>query len=77
MSLHYRKRGEVWRCRGSVRFGRQNVPVREFSTGCTVRSPNAIGFSNAAIMAAALLLTRPRLLAGAFLLQPASVTVQR
>ena len=34
--------------------------------------PIAIGFSNGAIMAAALLLTRPRLLAGAILLRPLS-----
>ena len=34
MALHYRKRGEVWHCRGSVRIGRNIFPVREFSTGC-------------------------------------------
>jgi integrase len=37
MALHYRKRGEVWHCRGSVRVGRKMLPVREFSTGCTDR----------------------------------------
>jgi phospholipase/carboxylesterase len=36
------------------------------------RVPIAIGFSNGAIMAAALLLTRPGLLAGAILLRPLS-----
>ena len=36
------------------------------------RAPIAIGFSNGAIMAAALLLTRPRLLAGAVLFRPLS-----
>ena len=36
------------------------------------RAPIAIGFSNGAIMAAALLLTRPGLLAGAVLLRPLS-----
>jgi phospholipase/carboxylesterase len=36
------------------------------------RAPVAIGFSNGAIMAAALLLTRPSLLAGAILLRPLS-----
>jgi phospholipase/carboxylesterase len=36
------------------------------------RAPIAIGFSNGAIMAAALLLTRPRLLAGAILFRPLS-----
>ena len=35
MALHYRKRSEVWHCRGSVRVGRNIFPVREFSTGCT------------------------------------------
>jgi integrase len=34
MSLSYRKRGEVWHCRGSVRVGRRTFEVREFSTGC-------------------------------------------
>jgi phospholipase/carboxylesterase len=36
------------------------------------RAPIAIGFSNGAVMAAALLLTRPRLLAGAVLFRPLS-----
>ena len=36
------------------------------------RAPIAIGFSNGAIMAAALLLTRPSLLAGAILFRPLS-----
>jgi phospholipase/carboxylesterase len=36
------------------------------------KAPIAIGFSNGAIMAAALLLTRPRLLAGAILFRPLS-----
>ena len=36
------------------------------------KPPIAIGFSNGAIMAAALLLTRPRLLAGAILFRPLS-----
>jgi hypothetical protein len=34
MPLHYRQRGEVWHCRGSVRVGRNIFPMREFSTGC-------------------------------------------
>ena len=38
MALHYRKRGDVWHCRGSVRIGRNTFPVREFSTGCTSKS---------------------------------------
>ena len=38
MSLHYRKRGEVWHCRGSVRIGRRTFPVREFSTGCAAKA---------------------------------------
>ena len=37
MALHYRKRGDVWNCRGSVRIGRNTFPVREFSTGCTTK----------------------------------------
>ena len=36
------------------------------------RAPIAVGFSNGAIMAAALLLTRPSLLAGAILFRPLS-----
>jgi hypothetical protein len=35
VALHYRKRGDVWHCRGSVRIGHNVFPVREFSTGCT------------------------------------------
>ena len=35
MALSYRKRGEVWHCRGSVRVGRETFTVPEFSTGCT------------------------------------------
>ena len=38
MALHYRKRAEMWHCRGSVRVGRQVVEVREFSTGCKARA---------------------------------------
>jgi phospholipase/carboxylesterase len=37
------------------------------------RAPIAIGFSNGAIMAAALLLTRPGLLAGAIVFWPLSI----
>jgi hypothetical protein len=44
MPLHYRKRGEVWHCRGSVRIGRRTFPVREFSTGCSGRWPDDTGF---------------------------------
>jgi hypothetical protein len=35
MPLHYRERGDIWHCRGSVRVGRNTFPVREFSTECT------------------------------------------
>jgi integrase len=35
MALSYRKRGDVWHCRGTVRVGRRSFTVREFSTGCT------------------------------------------
>lgn len=38
MALHYRRRGEVWHCRGSVRVGRQTFQVREFSTGCVLKA---------------------------------------
>jgi integrase len=38
MSLSYRKRGDVWHCRGSVRVGRRTFTVREFSTGCADKS---------------------------------------
>jgi hypothetical protein len=38
LALHYRKRGEVWHCRGSVRVGRNTFPVREFSTGCASKT---------------------------------------
>jgi phospholipase/carboxylesterase len=54
------------------------VPVlAEFIAGCCTgyglaRRPVAIGFSNGAIMAAALLLTHPGLLAGAVLFRPLS-----
>jgi phospholipase/carboxylesterase len=51
--------------------------VRDFIAGASARysfsrTPIAIGYSNGAIMAAALLLTRPGLLAGAVLLRPVS-----
>lgn len=38
MALSYRKRGEVWHCRGTVRVGRETITVREFSTGCGSRA---------------------------------------
>ncbi|CAB4127107.1 XerC Integrase [uncultured Caudovirales phage] len=38
MALSYRKRGEVWHARGTVRVGRETYSVREFSTGCTGRA---------------------------------------
>jgi hypothetical protein len=44
MALSYRKRGEVWHCRGTVRVGRRTFTVREFSTGCSNRSDaDAVG----------------------------------
>lgn len=33
LALHYRKRGDIWHCRGSVRVGRETHTVLEFSTG--------------------------------------------
>ncbi len=38
MSLSYRKRGDVWHVRGTIRVGRQTVEVREHSTGCGTRA---------------------------------------
>jgi integrase len=38
MVLSYRKRGDVWHCRGSVRVGRHTFAVREFSTGCAAKA---------------------------------------
>jgi hypothetical protein len=38
MSLHLRRRGDVWHARGTVRVGRESVEVREFSTGCRARA---------------------------------------
>jgi hypothetical protein len=38
MALSYRKRGDVWHCRGTVRVGRRTFTVREFSTGCADKS---------------------------------------
>ena len=38
MSLSYRKRGDVWHVRGTVRVGRQIIEVREHSTGCRTRA---------------------------------------
>jgi phospholipase/carboxylesterase len=58
------------------------LPVlAEFMSGACVRhefckAPIAVGFSNGAIMAAALLLTHPALLSGAMLLRPLSPFIQ-
>jgi hypothetical protein len=38
MTLSYRKRGDVWHCRGSVRVARRTFEVREFSRGCADKS---------------------------------------
>lgn len=44
MALHYRKRGDYWHVRGSVRVGRQTVIVPEHSTGARARADaEAIG----------------------------------
>lgn len=49
MALNYRKRGAVWHCRGTVRVGRRRFAVREFSTGCTIKTDAvAIGSSEEA-----------------------------
>ena len=38
MALHYRKRRDIWHCRGSIRVGRRAIEVREFSTGARTRA---------------------------------------
>jgi integrase len=38
MALHYRKRGEIWHARGTVRVGRETITVSEYSTGCRTRA---------------------------------------
>jgi integrase len=38
MALSYRKRGDVWHCRGTVRIGRQTITVKEYSTGCASKA---------------------------------------
>jgi integrase len=44
MALNYRKRGDVWHCRGTVRVGRRSFTIREFSTGCTNKADaDAVG----------------------------------
>jgi integrase len=44
VALTYRRRGDVWHCRGSVRVGRQTFTIKEFSTGCANKSDaEAIG----------------------------------
>lgn len=49
MALHYRRRGEVWHCRGSIRVGRKTVEMREFSTGCRLKADaEALGSSEEA-----------------------------
>jgi hypothetical protein len=53
MALSYRKRSAVWHCRGSVRVGRRIFAVREFSTGCSVKSDaEAVGAAEEARMRA-------------------------
>lgn len=37
MSIHLRKRGEIWYARGTVRVGQEVITVRQFSTGCTAK----------------------------------------
>lgn len=56
MALHYRKRGEVWHCRGSVRVGRQIIEMREFSTGARTRTEaEAVGAAEEARLRAQVL----------------------
>ena len=38
MSIHLRKRGEVWHARGTVRVGTEIVRIGQFSTGCHSRA---------------------------------------
>jgi integrase len=47
VALSYRKRGDVWHCRGTVRVGHRTFTVREFSTGCTTKAEaEAVGASD-------------------------------
>jgi integrase len=56
MALSYRKRGDVWHCRGSVRVGRQVVRVKVFSTGCTKKADaEAVGSAEEARIRASVL----------------------
>ena len=57
MALSYRKRGSgVWYCRGTVRVGRQVIPVPEFSTGSTTKSDaQAVGAAEEARIRASIL----------------------
>jgi hypothetical protein len=49
MALSYRKRGDVWHCRGTVRVGRRTFQLPEFSTGCRRKvDAEAIGAAEAA-----------------------------
>lgn len=49
MPLHYRRRGDVWHVRGTVRVGSQTVTVPENSTGCRARADaEAVGASREA-----------------------------
>jgi integrase len=38
LALSYRKRGEIWYCRGTVRVGREVIVVPEFSTGSSKKA---------------------------------------
>lgn len=56
MALSYRKRGDVWHCRGTVRVGRQTFAVREFSTGSTTKAEaEAVGAAEQARLRAEVL----------------------
>ena len=58
MALSYRKRGDVWHCRGTVRVGRQTFPVREFSTGSIAKAEaQAVGAAEEARIRAKFLTT--------------------
>jgi len=58
--LSYRKRGEVWHVRGTVRVGRETVRVKEFSTGCSKKAEaEAVGAAEEARIRAAVLDGRP------------------
>lgn len=38
MSIHLRKRGDIWHARGTIRIGRDTITIKQFSTGTGSRA---------------------------------------